>query len=63
MKDKLIEIKLTKATLFIHEHDLYNYLPRHVIEERLRRGEAIKKRRQYEARMKYPQVEERLYPK
>jgi len=52
MTDRLIEIKITKATLFLYEHELLNNLPREVLKTALQRGKAIKRRRQYEDRVK-----------
>ncbi len=52
---RLIEIQLSKAVIFVYEHDLYNYLPRNVIEKGLKRGKAIKRKRQADKRARYPE--------
>jgi adenylate kinase len=51
MVDKFIEIKITKATLFLTEKELLRNLPPEVIKTALQRGKAILRRRQYEARV------------
>lgn len=43
LKEKLIEIKITKATLFLTESELLNNLPEHIIRLGLERGKAIKR--------------------
>jgi len=43
LKEKLIEIKITKATLFLTESELLNNLPLNIIELGLKRGKAIKR--------------------
>ena len=52
MAEKLIEIKVTKATLFLTEKELLRNLPPEVLKTALQRGKAILRRRQYEARLK-----------
>ena len=52
MTGKLIEIRITKATLFLTEQELLHNLPPEVIKTALQRGKAILRRRQYEARVK-----------
>jgi len=52
MAGKLIEIKITKATLFLTEQELLSSLPPEVLKTALKRGKAILRRRQYEARTK-----------
>jgi len=39
--EKLIEIKITKATLFLTEQELLNNLPPSLIEKGLRRGKSV----------------------
>ncbi|HHU87398.1 MAG TPA: hypothetical protein GXZ25_11480 [Peptococcaceae bacterium] len=51
MTGKLIEIKVTKATLFLTEQELLNCLPPDLLKTALQRGKAIKRRRQHEARL------------
>ena len=51
MAEKLIEIKVTKATLFLTEKELLRNLPPEVLKTALQRGKAILRRRQYEARV------------
>lgn len=48
---RLIEIPVTKAVLAIYEDELVNALPRDLYIEGLRRGKAIKRRRQYNERL------------
>lgn len=50
MTGKLIEIKITKATLFLTEKELLSSLPPDLLKTALRRGKAILRRRQHEAR-------------
>ena len=52
MTGKLIEIRITKATLFLTEQELLRNLPPEVIKTALQRGKAILRRRKYEARVK-----------
>ncbi len=51
MSGKLIEIRITKATLFLTEQELLNSLPPEVLKTALQRGKAILRRRQYENRV------------
>ena len=50
MTGKLIEIKITKATLFLTEKELLSSLSPELLKKAIVRGKAIKRRRQYEAR-------------
>ena len=50
MTGKLIEIKITKATLFSTERELLSSLSPELLKKAIVRGKAIKRRRQYEAR-------------
>ena len=47
---KYLEIKITKATLFLTERELLSSLPPELLKKAIVRGKAIKRRRQYEAR-------------
>jgi hypothetical protein len=49
--EKLIEIKITKATLFLTEQELIKGLSPEALKVALQRGNAIKRRRQHEARL------------
>jgi len=49
--NELIEIKLTKATLFLYPSELLNNLPPSVLATAIKRGKAIKRSRQAEDRM------------
>lgn len=51
MAEQLLEIKITKATLFLTERELLDSLPRELFVRALRRGKGIKRRRQYESRL------------
>ena len=42
----LVEIRITKATLYIDEAELWKHLPREIIAEGLRKGKAIKRGRE-----------------
>ena len=42
----LVEIRITKATLYIEESELWKHLPREIIAEGLRKGKVIKRGRE-----------------
>ena len=42
----LVEIRITKATLYIDEEELWKHLPKEIIAEGLRKGKAIKRSRE-----------------
>ena len=50
MTDKLIEIKITKATLFLYEHEFMKHLPTEMVALGLRRGKWIMRERKQAAR-------------
>ncbi len=50
MTDKLIEIKITKATMFVYERELMKHLPPELIMEGLKRGKGILRQRQQKSR-------------
>jgi len=54
VNQKLIEIKITKASLFLTESELLNNLPPNIIELGLKRGKAIKRWRQAHSRTANP---------
>ncbi len=47
---KYLEIKITKAALFLTERELLSSLSPELLKKAIVRGKAIKRRRQYEAR-------------
>jgi hypothetical protein len=47
---KLLEIKISKATLFLTEKELLEYLPPDVVAESLQRGKAILRQRKQQKR-------------
>ncbi len=49
---KFLEIKITKAVLFLTEQELVNALPKELFFEALRRGKAILRARRAEDRAK-----------
>lgn len=49
--NELIEIKLTKTTLFIYPHELLKNLPPAILETAIKRGKAIKRSRQVAQRI------------
>ncbi len=61
MAGKLIEIKITKATLFLTQSELVNSLSPELFKLAVKRGKAIKRKRQAGARIRYPQQEEKIY--
>lgn len=60
MAGRLIEIKVTKAVLFLTEQELLDNLPRELLKMALQRGKGITRRRKYEARLKQMQEENNL---
>ncbi len=52
MPSKLIEIPITKATLFLYEEDLLAFLPIGIIRDGIKRGKGIKRSRAAAARVK-----------
>ena len=50
MSNKLLEIKITKATLFLYEQELLKVLPEKVFIQGLKRGKAILRSRQAKER-------------
>lgn len=60
MADRLIEIKIAKAVLFLTERELLDNLPRELLKMALQRGKGITRRRQYEARLEQMQGESNL---
>lgn len=48
--DRLVEIRITKATLFLTERELLDNLPRELLAVGFRRGKSILRRRQMERR-------------
>lgn len=56
MKNKLIEIPITKGRLFLYENELMNNLPPQVIKQGLQRGKGIMRRRQFNERLERMQV-------
>ncbi len=50
MTDKLLEIKITKATMFIYEQELMKHLPQELIMKGLKRGKGVLRQRQQKSR-------------
>ncbi len=48
--EKYFEIRITKATLFLTEHEIMTGLTPDTLIKGLQRGKAIKRRRQFESR-------------
>lgn len=61
MTRKLLEIKITKATLFLTQSELVNSLSPELFETAVKRGKGILRRRQAEARARYPEQQEKIF--
>jgi len=49
---KLLEIKVTKSTLYLYENELFQHLPTEILKKAITRGKAIKRANQASERQK-----------